>query len=34
MTIVDPYDYDYSNVQTTIASTSSYLIDDPDRVTP
>jgi hypothetical protein len=34
MSIVNLYDYDYSNVMTTITSTTSYLIDDPDRVTP
>ena len=28
------FDYDYSNVMTTITSTTSNLIDDPDRVTP
>lgn len=34
MSLIDMWDYDYSNVQTTIASTSTTLIDDPDRVTP
>ena len=28
------YDFDYSNVMTTISATTTTLIDDPDRVTP
>lgn len=34
MTIVDKFDYDYSNVIPKITSTTTQMIDDPDRVTP
>lgn len=34
MAVIDLYDYDYTNVMTTITSTTTTLIDDPDRVTP
>lgn len=33
-TLVDIHDYDYSNVITTVTSTTTNFIDDPDRVTP
>lgn len=34
MSVVSLFDYDYTNINPEISSTTTQLIDDPDRVTP